>query len=223
MIRILLVDDQHIIRQGLKSMLESNADMQVIGEAENGQRAIEQISSLQPDIVLMDIRMPVMDGVAATGAIVQHYPNVKVLVLTTFDDDEYVSQAMRLGAKGYLLKDTEPDELALAIRSVNKGHTQFGPRLFEKALTMPTSAPVTVSPPELAQLTPRELEVLRLIASGANNREIAQALFLSENTVKNYVTNILSRLNLRDRTQAALLAHPLFNLMQMPRGKDQGH
>lgn len=211
MIRILLVDDQHIIRQGLKSMLESNADMQVVGEAENGQRAIEQISLLQPDLALMDIRMPIMDGVAATGAIVQQFPTVKVLVLTTFDDDDYVAQAMRLGAKGYLLKDTEPDELALAIRAVHKGHTHLGPGLFEKALTSIAPPPSVEAPPELAQLTPRELEVLRLIASGANNREIAEALFLSENTVKNYVTNILSRLQLRDRTQAALFAHSLFH------------
>lgn len=211
MIRILLVDDQHLIRQGLKSMLESNDQMQVIGEAENGQRALEVIPALQPDIVLMDIRMPVMDGVATTKAIAQQYPDIKVLVLTTFDDDEYVYQAMRLGAKGYLLKDTEPDELMLAIRSVYKGQTLLGPGLFEKAL-MPITAPVpsVQTPPELAQLTPRELDVLRLIASGANNREIAESLFLSENTVKNYVTNILSRLNLRDRTQAALFAHSLF-------------
>ncbi|MDZ7962958.1 MAG: response regulator transcription factor [Aulosira sp. DedQUE10] len=211
MIRILLVDDQFLIRQGIKSLLESNPQMQVIGEAENGQRALEAISELQPDVVLMDIRMPVMDGVAATGAIAQQYPDTKVIVLTTFDDDEYVSQAMRLGAKGYLLKDTEPDELMLAILLVYKGHTQLGPGLFEKAL-MPLATPAaSVEPPkELAQLTPRELDVLRLIASGANNREIAQSLFLSENTVKNYVTNILSRLNLRDRTQAALLAHSLF-------------
>jgi len=213
MIRILLVDDQHIIRQGLKSMLESNSDMQVVGEAENGQRAIEQIPVLQPDVVLMDIRMPVMDGVAATQEIATHHPQTKVLVLTTFDDDEYVSQAMRFGAKGYLLKDTEPDDLALAIRAVQKGHTQLGPGLFEKALLLASSPSLSVNPPPgLDQLTPRELEVLRLIASGANNREIAQVLFLSENTVKNYVTNILSRLNLRDRTQAALLAHSLFNL-----------
>lgn len=212
MIRILLVDDQFIIRQGLKSLLESNSDMKVVGEAENGQRALEQIPTLQPDIVLMDIRMPVMDGVAATGAIAQQYPQTKVLVLTTFDDDEYVSQAMHQGAKGYLLKDTEPDELALAIRAVNKGHTQLGPGLFEKALMTPATAaePAKQPPPELALLTPREMEVLHLIASGANNREIAQTLFLSENTVKNYVTNILSHLNLRDRTQAALLAHSLF-------------
>lgn len=209
MIQILLVDDQPIIREGLKSLLESNADMTVVGEAENGQRAIDQLTTLQPDVVLMDIRMPIMDGVAATQTIVQHYPSIKVLVLTTFDDDEYVSQAMRLGAKGYLLKDSEPDDIALAIRAVSKGHTQLGPGLFEKAL-IPLATPTpSVLPPELTQLTPREFEVLQLIASGANNREIAQALFLSENTVKNYVTNILSRLNLRDRTQAALFAHSL--------------
>jgi DNA-binding NarL/FixJ family response regulator len=212
MIQILLVDDQAIIRHGLKSMLESNEDMQVVGEAENGQRALEQIALLHPDVVLMDIRMPVMDGVAATRVIAQQYPAVKVMVLTTFDDDEYISQVMRMGAKGYLLKDTEPDELALAIRSVYKGHTQLGPGLFEKAL-MPNTAPAAIAepPPELAQLTARELDVLRLLSSGANNREIADALFLSENTVKNYVTTILSRLQLRDRTQAALFAHSFFS------------
>jgi len=211
MIRILLVDDQFLIRQGIKSLLESNPQMEVIGEAENGQRALEMVPALQPDIVLMDIRMPVMDGVAATGAIAQQYPHIKVLVLTTFDDGEYVSQAMRLGAKGYLLKDNEPDELILAIQSVHKGQTLLGPGLFEKAL-MPPEAPASSMelPKQLAQLTPRELDVLRLIASGANNREIAKSLFLSENTVKNYVTNILSRLNLRDRAQAALFAHSLF-------------
>ncbi|MEE3715658.1 response regulator transcription factor [Tumidithrix elongata RA019] len=211
MIRILLVDNEHIIRQGLRTMLESNDDLSIVGEAENGQKAIDQIPSLQPDVVLMDIRMPVMDGVAATGAIAQLYPDIKILILTTFDDDDYVSQAMRLGAKGYLLKDTEPDELAMAIRAVYKGHTQLGPGLFEKAIApTATSIPSIPPPSELSKLTPRELEVLKLIAAGANNREIAEELFLSENTVKNYVTNILSRLNLRDRTQAALFAHSLF-------------
>jgi DNA-binding NarL/FixJ family response regulator len=210
MIQILLVDDQHIIRQGLRSMLELNPDMQIIGEAENGKRALEEVARLQPNVVLMDIRMPIMDGVAATEVIAQKFPDSKVLVLTTFDDDEYVSQALRLGAKGYLLKDTEPDELALAIRSVHKGHTQLGPGLLEKALL--THNPTVAEPsPALERLTSRELEVLRLIASGANNREIAEALFLSENTVKNYVTNILSQLQLRDRTQAALFAHSLFH------------
>ena len=193
-------------------MLDLNSDMQVIGEAENGQRALEEVARLSPDLVLMDIRMPIMDGVAATGAIVQQYPNTKVLVLTTFDDDEYLAKALRLGAKGYLLKDTEPEELALAIRSIDKGHTQLGPGLLEKALMLTNVVPSAIEPPaELQQLTARELEVLRLIASGANNREIAEMLFLSENTVKNYVTNILSRLQLRDRTQAALFAHSLFH------------
>lgn len=210
MIQILLVDDQHIILQGLRSMLELNPDMQIIGEAENGKRALEEVSKLQPDVVLMDIRMSIMDGVAATEAIVQQFPDSKVLVLTTFDDDEYVLKALRLGAKGYLLKDTEPDELALAIRSVYKGHTQLGPGLLEKVL-MPTPPTITKLSPALEGLTSRELEVLRLIASGANNREIAEALFLSENTVKNYVTNVLSHLQLRDRTQAALFAHSLFH------------
>ncbi|MEH2080521.1 MAG: response regulator transcription factor [Nostoc sp.] len=143
-------------------------------------------------------------------AIAQQYPDTKVLVLTTFDD-EYIFQAMRLSAKSYLLKDTEPDELMLAIRSVYKGQTLLAPGLFEKALTPITATVPSVQPPlELAQLTTRELDVLRLIACRANNREIAESLFLSENTVKNYVTNILSRLSLRDRTQAALFAHSLF-------------
>ncbi|MDZ7955980.1 response regulator transcription factor [Nostoc sp. DedQUE09] len=197
---------------GSSGLIKQLSGHDIIGEAENGQRALEQIAALQPDIVLMDIRMPVMDGVATTKAIAQQHPEIKVLVLTTFDDDEYVFQAMRLGAKGYLLKDTEPDELMLAILSVYKGQTLLGPGLFEKALTpIAAPAPSVQTPPELAQLTPRELDVLRLIACGANNREIAESLFLSENTVKNYVTNILSRLSLRDRTQAALFAHSLFS------------
>lgn len=214
MIRLLLVDDQIIIRQGLLSLLESKPDLQVVGEAENGQRAIEAISALQgtpqqPDVVLLDIRMPIMDGIAATEQICQRFPGTCVLVLTTFDDDEYVSQAMRLGAKGYLLKDTPSEELATAIRAVHQGYTHLGPGLFEKALNAPlVNSPIQAAiPPELASLSPREREVLLLIASGANNREIAQALYISERTVKNHVTSILSRLNLRDRTQAALFAN----------------
>jgi DNA-binding NarL/FixJ family response regulator len=217
MIRLLLVDDQIIIRQGLLSLLESKPDLQVVGEAENGQRAIEAISALQgtpqqPDVVLLDIRMPVMDGIAATEQICQRFPGTCVLVLTTFDDDEYVSQAMRFGAKGYLLKDTPSEELATAIRAVHQGYTHLGPGLFEKALNgLPVNSPIQAAiPPELPSLSPREREVLRLIASGANNREIAQALYISERTVKNHVTSILSRLNLRDRTQAALFANNFF-------------
>lgn len=215
MIRLLLVDDQIIIRQGLKNLLESKAELQVVGDAEDGQQAIAKIEALygtpmQPDVVLMDVRMPVMDGVAATQQICQRFPKIDVLVLTTFDDGEYVSQAMRYGAKGYLLKHTPIEELAIAVRSVYQGYTHLGPGLFEKALApLPTliTAPLQPEiPPELANLSPREREVLRLIAMGFSNREIAHALYISERTVRNHVTSILSQLNLRDRTQAALSA-----------------
>lgn len=210
MIRILLIDDQHLIRQGLKTLLELEADLQVVGEGENGQMAIDLVASLQPDVVLMDIRMPVMDGVAATREINQQFPGTKVLVLTTFDDDQYVAEALRCGAMGYLLKDTPSEELAVAIRSVERGYTQLGPGLVEKIMAqLPIAAPPTAPSPPSSwdELTPREQEVLRLIAKGANNREIAQLLYISEGTVKNHVTNILNRLNLRDRTQAAIFAN----------------
>ncbi len=203
MIRVMLVDDQGIVREGLSSLLNSKPDLEVVGEAENGQVAIKRALDIQPDIILMDMRMPVMDGVAATQALRQQAPEINILVLTTFDDEDYVSQAMRLGARGYLLKDTPSDELAEAIRAVHKGYTHFGPGLFEKMITAPL--PVE-NPPELEELTPREKEVLALIAAGQSNREIAKALFISERTVKNHVNSILKRLNLRDRTQAAILA-----------------
>ena len=210
MIRVLLVDDQQIIREGLGKLLQAKPDLDVIGEAENGRIAVEQTLSLRPDVVLMDVRMPVMDGVAATRMIRQQAPNVNVLVLTTFDDDEYVTQAMRYGAKGYLLKDTPSEELAQAIRLVNKGHTHLGPGLFEKMMATPP-VPTLDPPAGFDQLTPREQEVLQLIAAGHNNREIAQALYIAERTVKNHVNSILRRLNLRDRTQAAILASSVFN------------
>lgn len=214
MISIVLVDDQHLIRQGLKALLELESDLQVVGEAENGQMAIALVASMQPDVVLMDIRMPVMDGVAATKEITQRFPNTKVLVLTTFDDDQYVAEALRYGAMGYLLKDTPSEELAGAIRSVHRGYTQLGPGLVEKIMAqLPIPAPATdLAPPSCwDELTPREQEVLRLIAKGASNREIAKSLYISEGTVKNHVTNILNRLNLRDRTQAAIFANSFLN------------
>ncbi len=208
MIRLLLVDDQAIVREGLRSLLEAKPDLEVVGEAGNGQVAVELARTLQPDVVLMDVRMPIMDGVAATRDLAESAPAVKVLVLTTFKDDEYVIQAMRCGAKGYLLKDTPSAELAEAIRAVNKGYTQFGPGLFEKMIEMPPPSPASVftPPPEWAELTPREQEVLQLIAEGCSNREIATQLFIAERTVKNHVNSILRRLNVRDRTQAAILA-----------------
>ena len=187
----------------------------MVGVAANSQEAIAQVAALHPDVVLLDIRMPVMDGVAATRAICQNFPNVKVLVLSTFDTDKFVGQAMAFGAKGYLLKDTPSDDLAQAIRAVYKGYTHLGAGLFEK--TLASSTPIVTSQPiesadsdhleKLNALTPREREVFELIASGASNREIAERLYITERTVKNHVSNILSRLNLRDRTQAAILAH----------------
>lgn len=204
MIRIILVDDQNIIREGLGSLLQAKTDLEVVGEAGNGQEAVQLALKLQPDVVLMDVRMPVMDGVAATRLLHEQAPDIKILILTTFDDDEYITKAMAYGAKGYLLKDTPSEELATAIRSIHKGYTQIGPGLFDK-LMVSNSHPSP--PPELAELTPREREVLSLIAQGYNNREIAQTLFISERTVKNHVNSILHRLNLRDRTQAAIWAN----------------
>ncbi|MBD2728203.1 response regulator transcription factor [Nostoc sp. FACHB-892] len=210
MIKVLLVDDQGLIRQGLRALLELEPDLEIVGEAENGEQAINLVIEFQPDVVLLDIRMPIMDGVAATREIQKRFAKTKILVLTTFDDDEYVSAALQNGAMGYLLKDTPSEELAVAIRAVYKGYTQLGPGIVKKLLTQFSngtpnhSAPV---PSSLGELTPREKEVLRLIATGASNREIAQELYISEGTVKNHVTNILNRLNLRDRTQAAIWAN----------------
>ncbi len=211
-IQVLLVDDQGLIRQGLKALLELNADLQIVGEAENGETALQRVESLQPDVVLMDIRMPVMDGVAATRAIISRFPQVKVLVLTTFDDQDYVTEALKVGAQGYLLKDTPSEELAQAIRLIHKGYSQFGPGIMQKivaGVAQPEANPPVELPPGFSELTIREREVLQLIATGASNREIAQKLYISEGTVKNHVTNILNRLNLRDRTQAAILANSL--------------
>ena len=216
MITILIVDDQNLIRQGLKALLELESDMKIVGEAENGQIAINLVRELQPNVILMDIRMPIIDGVAATKEINHQFPHSKILNLTTFDDDEYVKAALQNGAMGYLLKDTPSEELAVAIRAVNKGYSQLGPGIVKKLITQfPANSPqnLTSVSANLAELTPREKEVLRLIAIGNNNREIAQKLYISEGTVKNHITNILNRLNLRDRTQAAILANSFFNYL----------
>lgn len=215
MIRVLLVEDQEIVRRGLRTLLETKPDLRVVGEAENGQRAIEQLEalhkiSLPPDVVVMDIRMPVMDGVQATGLMCQQFPQTKILILTTFNDTHYVAEALRFGAKGYLLKDTPAEELAKAIRSIHQGFTQFGPGIVEKMIAQVQRSqlePQPELPPGLKKLTAREREVLQMIAAGASNKEIAAALFLSEGTVRNHISHILTRLNLRDRTQAAIVAN----------------
>ncbi|MBF2014699.1 MAG: response regulator transcription factor [Rivularia sp. T60_A2020_040] len=217
MITVLLVDDQHLIRQGLKTLLELEADLEVVGEAANGKEAVEFVETLQPNVILMDIRMPLMDGVAATREIKEKFPQIKILVLTTFDDDEYIKAALQNGAMGYLLKDTPSEELAVAIRAVHRGYTQLGPGIVKKLLTQFPTDTLTQSsspPPTLTELTKREKEVLRLIATGASNREIAQQLYISEGTVKNHVTNILNRLELRDRTQAAIFANSFSSYLE---------
>ncbi|CAN1209193.1 response regulator transcription factor [Tumidithrix helvetica PCC 7403] len=229
MIRVLLVDDQGLIRQGLRALLELEPDLEIVADAENGEVALNLLESLNatkslPDVVLMDIRMPIMDGVAATQIINQKFPSVKVLVLTTFDDRDYVTEALAVGAVGYLLKDTPSEELANAIRTIQKGYTQFAPGILQKALPKANSSLATPTsnsklnaneqlPSGFHDLTTREREVLRLIATGASNREIAQSLYISEGTVKNHVTNVLSRLNLRDRTQAAIFANSILELL----------
>ncbi|MEL6223852.1 MAG: response regulator transcription factor [Cyanobacteria bacterium J06627_8] len=217
MIHLLLVDDQTLVRQGFRVLLEAYEDIQVVGEAENGKQAIQQVETLHPDIVLLDVRMPEMDGVAAAKSICQRFDGVKVLMLSTFDDEYYVCRAMKFGAAGYLLKDTNAAELVQAIRMALQGYTQFGPGLFQKSMmATPSRNKDTVSypvsntskelPPELQKLTKREKEVLCLIITGATNREIAKALFISERTVKNHVTSILGCLNVAGRIQAAMFA-----------------
>jgi len=207
MIRLLLVDDQTLIRQGLASLLSLEDDFEVVGHAGHGAEAVSLVESLAPDLVLMDIRMPVMDGVAATKTIREKHPAIKILVLTTFDEDEYIVQAMQAGASGYLLKDAPTEQLAAAIRSVHNGFTQLGPTIAPKLFSRLNSQTAAQSKEDAQSMfTGRELEILKLLGSGKSNKEIAQSLYITEGTVKNHITKILSLLNVRDRTQAALWA-----------------
>jgi DNA-binding NarL/FixJ family response regulator len=206
MINLLLVDDQDLIRRGLNALLTTDPELEVVGEAENGREAVTLVAKLKPDVVLMDVRMPVMDGVAGTREICQRFPATKVLMLTTFDDREYVAQALQAGASGYLLKDTPFEELTQAIHLIHKGYTQIGPGLITKVLHQPSAISLPDDSKTWAALSEREKDIVRLIAQGYNNREISQSLHIAEKTVKNYITNILSQLNLRDRTQLAIAA-----------------
>ncbi len=208
MIRLLLVDDQSLVRRGLKALLETDAEFVVVGEGSNGQEAVELVEQLQPDLVLMDVQMPVVDGVAGTREICQRFPKTRVLVLTTFPNQEYVTQSLQVGAAGYLLKNTPFEELTQAIHLALKGYTQIGPGLsgavFQQPMTPNSADRTTDYNVDWQQLTPREQDIVNWIVQGASNREIAQALYISEKTVKNNVTNILNRLDLRDRTQLAI-------------------
>lgn len=212
MISLLLVDDQSLICQGLKAMLNLEPDLEVVGCAENGQTALELVASLKPNVVLMDLQMPVMDGREATRIITEQFPDTKVLVLSTFDDDKYIAQSMRAGAKGYLLKDMPVKELAESIRLVARGYGQMAPGLMEKLITniSDLDSATGAIPELLTQLPPRERDVLRLLAQGSTNREIATELHIAEGTVKTYVTHLLNRLTLRNRAQLAIYANSIF-------------
>lgn len=212
MIRILIVDDQRLMRQGLKTLLELEADMAVVGEAEDGLAALECYEAQPADVVLMDIRMPRLDGVEATRRLLAKWPGARVVILTTFDDDQSVFEGLRAGALGYLLKDVSGNELAEAIRKVAAGGALIEPSVARKVLAefsrlTPVRPAVSERLPE--PLSEREVEVLRLLAQGVNNRQIAAQLFLAEGTVKNYISSILDKLGVEDRTQAALRAHEL--------------
>jgi DNA-binding NarL/FixJ family response regulator len=209
MTRLLLVDDQELVCQGLRAMLNLEPDIQVVGVANNGQVAIQQVEALQPDVILMDIRMPVMDGREATRIICQRFPDIKVLVVSTFDEDDYIAHSIKAGAKGYLLKDMPVEELAQAIRLVDRGYSQMAPGLMEKMFDsmVNNQNDIETEQPELVELTAREMDVLNLIGNGCTNREIAQQLYIAEGTVKSHVTHILNRLNLRNRSQIAIYAN----------------
>ncbi|OGO29582.1 MAG: DNA-binding response regulator [Chloroflexi bacterium RBG_16_54_18] len=200
------------MREGLHTLLELEPDIQVAGEAGDGQEALQLYAGLLPDVVLMDIRMPVMDGVEATRQLLQEYPQARVIILTTFDDDAYIFDGLRAGALGYLLKDVSGDELAQAIRQVAGGGALIEPSVARKVLTEFARLPQPVGQAGSDQahsLSERELEILKLLAQGASNRQIAAQLFLAEGTVKNYISNILDKLGVEDRTQAALRAREL--------------
>jgi DNA-binding NarL/FixJ family response regulator len=216
-VRVLVVDDQRLMRDGIASLLSIQEGIEVVGTAANGQEAVEQALALQPDVILMDVRMPVLDGVEATAQVRRELPACQVLMLTTFDDEEYIIDALRAGANGYLLKDIPSRDLAQAVQAAHKGIYQLDPKVANKVVASlaglsSQGSPALIAtgnspgPVQISDLSSREVEVLRLIAQGATNREIAEQLVITEGTVKNHISNILSRLGLRDRTQAAIYA-----------------
>ncbi|WP_063126384.1 response regulator [Nocardia fusca] len=208
-ITVLVVDDQELMRVGLKMVLGAHPDIEVVGEADNGATAVARAAELTPDVVLMDVRMPVVDGVTATGRILEADHGTRVLVMTTFDLDEHALGALRAGASGFLLKDTPPEDLISAIRSVAAGDAVVSPKVTKRLLDrLIAEEPTPSRDPEILQvLTAREREVLEQIAAGRSNAEIAGQLFLSEATVKTHVGRVLTKLGLRDRVQAVVLAY----------------
>lgn len=207
MIRLVICDDQAMVRSGLRMLLESETDLEVVAEADDGAEAVRLVGLHHPDVVLMDVRMPNMDGIEATGRITEQWPDARVVMLTTFDIDDYVYSALRAGASGFLLKDAPAADLVAAIRIVAEGAALIAPsvtkRLIAEFAARPNRGPVE----GLDGLTERELEVLRLVARGLSNAEIAEDLFVSETTVKSHVSHLLTKLGLRDRVQAVVVAY----------------
>lgn len=212
-LRIALVDDQDLVRSGFRMILDAQKDMCVVGQASDGVGVLPMVKATQPDIVLMDIRMPTLDGISATHAVLGSHPDLKVLILTTFDLDEYAFAGLRAGASGFLLKDTRPTELAEAIRTVASGEAVVSPRITQRMLEMFASSlpnsgkPAQPSDPRIDSLTPREKEILVLISQGMSNAEIADRLVVSATTVKTHVGNVLAKLDVRDRVQAVVVAY----------------
>ena len=216
MITVLLVDDQALLRMGLRLVLEAADDLTVVGEAADGSTALTQVAALDPDVVLMDVRMPGMNGIDATAKITAAHPRTRVLILTTFDLDEYAFEGLRVGASGFLIKDAPPAELVRAIRTVASGDAVVSPRITRRMLDlfatrMPESGAATEKragvDPHLESLTPRENEVLQAVAEGLSNHEIAERFVLSETTVKTHVGRVLAKLGVRDRVQAVVFAY----------------
>ncbi len=213
-ITVLLADDQALFREGLHTLLSTHAELQVVGEAANGDEAVRLAAELRPNVVLMDVQMPVLDGVAATRRLRAAQPECRVILLTTFDDDEYVFEGLRAGAAGYLLKDAPSARLVEAIRAAARGESFLQPSVAAKVVAelnrLAGQAPAAPAPSGLAEpLSEREVEILKLVASGASNKEIAAQLFLAEGTVKNHVTNILGKLGVTGRLHAANRAREL--------------
>ncbi|HSI96987.1 MAG TPA: response regulator transcription factor [Gaiellaceae bacterium] len=207
MIRVLIADDQALVRAGFRMILKAEPGIEVAAEAGDGTEAVTLARELAPDVVMMDVRMPVMDGIEATHRIVDGDAAPRVLVLTTFDLDEYVYEALRAGASGFLLKDAPEEQLIAGIRIVADGGSLFAPAVTRRLIERFAGTRLRKPPPELAELTPREVEVLRLVARGLSNAEIATTLVVSEHTVKTHVAHLLGKLELRDRVQAVVVAY----------------